>query len=133
MNNGNANGLYQKVALRRAEVLERIIKRPSTAVQIAKEMGVSTMTAYKDVRFLKAERKIHIEKYLGMGDVRSIPVYAAGDSSDAEVPDRKRMAMEKAQQTWTKRVEKEVVRKQHVFRHWLDVAFFGEYGVANGG
>lgn len=115
----------QKAAIRRKEALKHLERTPMTSSDLAKWMNVSTSTSLKDLKVLHEMNQVHIVKYIGLNDVQSSPMFAFGYGEDAEMPEKKRLMLDRRAETVS-----EGYRERPVivaFRHWLDVAFFGEY------
>jgi predicted ArsR family transcriptional regulator len=120
-------GQYKKIVDRHDKIVAHLQQRSMTVTEVAGFLNVSPMTIHRDMRQLCNEDRAHIAEYRGLGDIRSVPVYAAGKGESARAPDRKSAAMEAIRQGFEKRAELAEKLKPRVQRHWMDVALFGEY------
>lgn len=105
---GKIEATLENAKRRRESLVWFIGSREMTTMEISKASGIDPDTVYNDIRTLRAEKKMHISGYRGRA-----PLYAVGDKPDADrIKDEKK--------------DEQKVKIQ-AFRHWMDVALFGEY------
>lgn len=123
-------GKLALVAQRRQRLVELVKTKPMTIRELSLAMQVPTTTVYKDT--LQLKKQIYVADWVGIGEVRMIPLFAYGCKPDAPMPEKKRAMLEKRMATVEAANNPAPAPKRtiRVFRHWLDVALFGEYRAA---
>lgn len=126
----------------RATVERAIKKKPMTVIQISKETGLSIPCVKAVIRLLEADRMVHVPEWeLAGHSHRRVAMYRYGQGENAPMPPlqtpeeraeknriwRQKNADRRAQKIEAERrarIAAELARP--AFRHWMDVALFGE-------
>ena len=115
---------YQRTMPRLAALLKD--KKPRTISQAAADLGLTESPVYVAAKKLRAEGKIHVSEWkMSPVNNRFIAVWIIGGGEDAPKPSRDEWVRPgSSEDEHSRRIAEELARP--AFRHWQDVAFFGE-------
>ena len=116
---GQKKSVLEAAKNRRESLIKFLTGKEMAVSGIYKATGVNTSMVYKDLARLREMGEVHICRYEG-----GLAIYAVGDKPDVEPPEGARASRKKG-----RKVEMPLPSVTAVipFRHWMDVALFGEY------
>lgn len=77
--------MRNKVKTQKQDILDILVKNPSTVTELAIQMQVSTDTIRNRLRELKADKKIHVTGWKPSGFVQ-VRIYSSGKGRDVPKP-----------------------------------------------
>lgn len=109
---------------RHRKIVGLIQSAAKTTDEIRKEINMSRVTTDRDLGELHECGEIHVESWRQSRGTFAA-VYRAGHAEDAPMPPELAERMRAYRETITTRADQK--RNFKAFRHWTDIALFGEY------